>query len=238
MRVASLGRSVSGFSGRVSLLYGDERLVSRWLPLESDSQADRSAVDSLYCYGQDDLMIIKGRQGWLKPVPPISLLMLTAVAVASCDAARGVPIKSDPSPSATASVGSPAGAGGTPSGIAATEPCALVTAKEVGESVGLPTPMSVGDGPTDCIFLFTPLGQTSAESVSVFLTNGRALVPSGTPVPDLGEAAGWSESSSQLQVQLPHALMSIYVQLPAKVPQQQPVELAIRIFKLAEPRVS
>lgn len=174
-------------------------------------------------------MIMTKRQAWLGHLGRFSLLMLAATAVASCDGPQVEPLQT-PHRTATVSPGSPAAIGGVP--------CALVTAEEVGELVGLPSPASVGDGPTDCIFMFTPLGQTSAESVSVFLIQGQGVALSGTPVPGLGETAVWSQSSSQLQVQLPHAVMSIYVQLPPeKAPQQQLMELAARIFQLAEPRV-
>jgi hypothetical protein len=124
------------------------------------------------------------------------------------------------------------------SGLPASRPCRFISAEELSHLTGLAVPAADVLSSDACIFHFSS-GQGPAEDISLFLTTGGSpQCLSCTPVAGLGYGAGWSESSKRLNVLVSGKFLSVYVQLDAThINGGTREELAIRIYKVTEPRI-
>jgi hypothetical protein len=119
-----------------------------------------------------------------------------------------------------------------------TSRCSLITVDELTEIAGLTVQSVPNDREGACIFNFATTAPAQDISLFWFKTGADNICPSCQPIPGLGDAAGWSDTSRQLDVFEHGTAIAIYVQIAEeRLHGATRRDVALKVFRRVEPRL-
>jgi hypothetical protein len=131
---------------------------------------------------------------------------------------------------------SPASAARTGGAPPTMQSCPFLDPQQLHQITRIPVQRTLRPDPSICIFDLTTAA--TPEDISLLWMKGTELCPSCAAVPGLGDQAGWSDSSRQLDVVLGDHLMVLYVHLSDEhLYGSTRQERAIQVYRAAEPQL-